>query len=214
MNFMNHPSKLLKTPPRRTRGTTLVEMMITMGIFTFCLAAMVSAYIFGLRQDKLVQSKLGASDESRRSFQRVAYDIRSANSHAVGNYSSAGVFAPIVNGNAQVGNAVRIFLSAASTNNIIYYFDTNGAAGTWTLKRTHSGETVPIVIATNLQNSCVFSVEDYTGAGQTTMQDKDVIHFTLDFCQFQYPLTHVGPSYYYDRYVVDFRATPHVPGGR
>ncbi len=211
MNFINHPNKILKSH-RRARGLTLIEMMITMGIFTFCLAAMVSAYIFGLRQDKLVQSKLGASDESRRSFQRVAYDIRSANSHAVGNYSS-GSFATILNGNTQVGNAVRIFLSAASTNNIIYYFNTNGLSGTWTLQRIHSGDAAT-VIATNLQNNCTFSVEDYTGAGQTTMQDKDVIHFTLDFCQFQYPLTHVGPSYYYDRYVVDFRATPHVPGGR
>jgi prepilin-type N-terminal cleavage/methylation domain-containing protein len=213
MNFINHPTNQLKKSHRRARGLTLIEMMITMGIFTFCLSAMVSAYIFGLRQDQLVQSKLGASDESRRSFQRVAYDIRSANSHAVGTYSS-GAFTPVLNGTLQTGNAVRIFLSASSTNSIIYYFDTNGASGTWTLKRFHTGEPAPIVIATNLQNSCTFSAEDYTGAVQSSMLDKDVIHFTLDFCQYQYPLTHVGPSYYYDRYVVDFRATPHVPGGR
>ena len=215
MHFIQHPVKLFRKSHLRERGLTLVEMMITMGIFAFAMAAMLSAYIFGLRQDQLVQSKLGASDESRRSFQRVAYDIRCANSHAVGNYDAANTnFAPIVNGNDQVGNALRIYLSGTNAASIIYYFDTNGASGTWTLKRIHTGDAAATVIATNLQNSCTFSAEDYTGALQSSMIDKDVIHFTLDFVQYQYPKTLVGPSYYYDRYTVDFRATPHVPGGR
>ena len=47
------------------------------------------------------------------------------------------------------------------------------------------------------------------------MLDKYVIHFALDFVEYQYPLTKVGTNgFLYDRYVVDFRATPHVPGGK
>ena len=105
-------------------------------------------------------------------------------------------------------------MSATNSNNIIYYFDTSGASGTWTLKRIHTGDSAPTTIASHLQNSCTFSAENYAGTVQQTMLDSDVIHFTLDFCEYQYPLTKVGTNFYYDRYVLDFRATPHVPGGK
>ena len=212
MNTASHHAELPGKTRPRLRGLTLIEMMITMSLFGMAMGAMMFAYIFGMRQDQLAQSKLGASDESRRTFERVARDIRSANSHAVGNYSS-GTFTPTANGTSQVGNALRIYLTSTSTNCIIYYFDTNSASGTWTMKRLHTGDS-PVVIASHLQNSCTFSAEDYSGSVQTTMVDKDVIHFTLDFCEYQYPLTKVGPQYFYDRYVMDFRATPHVPGGK
>jgi Tfp pilus assembly protein PilW len=201
---------------RSTRGLTIIEMMITMGVFGFAMMAFMSAYIFGLKQDQLVQSKLGASDQSRRGFERVARDIRCANSHAVGNYTGGvnGTFATILNGTNQVGNALRIYLNATNANNIIYYFDTNGASGTWKLCRVHTGDSAPTVIASHLQNSTTFSAEDFSGAVQRNMLDREVIHFSLDFVEYQYPLTKVGSNYLYDRYVMDFRATPHVPGGK
>lgn len=215
MQIIFPTAKIFRTSPSGCRGTTLIEMLTTMGIFGFAISAMLAAYIFGLKQDQLAQSKLGASDESRRSFERVSRDIRCANNHAVGNYDpSTSTFTPIVNGTNQVGNALRIYLSATNSNCIIYYFVTNGAAGTWTLNRYHTGDSGPALIASHLQNSGTFSAEDYTGTVQTTMLDKDVIHFTLDFCEYQYPKTLVGANYYYDRYVMDFRATPHVPGGK
>jgi prepilin-type N-terminal cleavage/methylation domain-containing protein len=200
-------------PCRARRALTLIEMMVTMAIFGFAMMAFIYAYIFGLKQDQLAQSKLGASDESRRSFERVDRDIRCANSHAVGNYSG-GIFTPVINGSNQVGNAIRIYLSATNNNNIIYYFDTSGGSGNWTLCRFHTGDSGPAVIASHLQNSDTFTAEDFYGRVQQNMLNKDVVHFTLDFCQYQYPLTMVGTQYLYDRYVLDFRATPHVPGGK
>ena len=213
MDIISNQAKDGGTFRRSRLGMTIVEMMIAMSIFGLAMMAFMYAYIFGLKQDQLVQSKLGASDESRRSFERVSRDIRCANSHAVGTYAS-GAFTPVVNGSNQIGNAIRIYLSSTNNNNIIYYFDTTGASGTWTLKRLHTGDTAPTVIATNLQNSTTFSAEDFSGAIQQNMLDRDVIHFTLDFVEYQYPLTKVGPNYLYDRYVLDFRATPHVPGGK
>ena len=216
MNTATHHT----TPPKsgsRLRGLTLIEMMITMAIFGSAITALMAAFIFGLKQDQLAQSKLGASDESRRTFERVARDIRCANSHAVGNYDiGSGTFTPIaVSGtNLQTGNALRIYMTATNNNNIVYYFDTSTTNGTWLLKRIHTGDAAPITIASHLQNSCTFSAENYLGTVQPTMLDKDVIHFTLDFRQYQYPLTKVGTNCFYDRYVMDFRATPHVPGGR
>jgi len=168
----------------------------------------------------LVQSKCGASDESRRSLERVARDIRCANSLAVGNYTGgvSGTFTPCLNGSTNFsGNAVQIFLSATNANNITYYFDTTVSSppGSWKLYRVHTGDGAPTAIATHLQNSATFSAENYQGILQNSMLDKYVIHFTLDFVEFQYPLTKVGTNgYLYDRYVMDFRATPHVPGGK
>ena len=216
MNILTHQTHGLSKSLARKRGMTLIEMMISMGIFSIAMAALMTAYIFGLKQDQLVQSKLGASDESRRSFEKVARDIRCANSHDVGNYTTGtnGGFVEVANGTAQVGNALRIYMLSSSPTNIIYYFSTNGASGTWTLNRIHTGDSGPTIIASHLQNSGTFSAEDYAGNTQNSMQDKDVIHFMLDFCEYQYPLTHVGAGYHYDRYVMDFRAAPHVPGGK
>lgn len=214
MEIVTSQSAVARPTRRRSlMGLTIIEMMITMGIFGFAMTAFIYAYIFGLKQDQLVQSKLGASDESRRSWEKVARDIRCANSHAVGNYTS-GTFTPIANGTSMVGNALRIYLNSTNVNNIVYYFDTSGTNGTWKLCRFHTGDGGPTVIASHLQNSATFSAEDCHGVVQSAMLDKDVIHFTLDFVEYQYPLTHVGANYLYDRYVMDFRATPHVPGGK
>jgi prepilin-type N-terminal cleavage/methylation domain-containing protein len=217
MHIFTHQIRGLRKSLARKRGFTLVEMLITMGIFGFAMSAMLAAYIFGLKQDQLVQSKLGASDESRRSFEKVARDIRSANNHAVGNYvgGTNGGFTPIGNSGSQVGNALQIHLTATpNAPSITYFFDTSGASGTWTLNRLHTGDAAPTVIASHLQNSATFSAENCAGATLPSLSDKDVIHFTLDFCEYQYPLTKVGTGYHYDRYVMDFRATPHVPGGK
>ncbi len=198
------------------RGLTLIEMMITMGVFGFAMMAFMYAYIFGLKQDQLVQSKLGASDQSRRSFEKVARDIRSANAHAVGNYNGT-VFTPIINGNDMVGNAIQIYLTNPQTNTpcIVYWFATSGGNGNYVLYRFHTGDSGRSMIANHLQNSATFSaVENYAGVLQQSMFDRDVVHFTLDFKEYQYPLTHVGSGLFYDRYVLDFRATPHVPGGK
>jgi prepilin-type N-terminal cleavage/methylation domain-containing protein len=214
---LSSQSAARKALRQASRGLTLIEMMITMGIFGFAMAAFLAAYIFGLRQDQLVQSKLGASDESRRSFERVARDIRCANSSFVGNYSG-GTFTPIINGNTNQGNALQVFLLAGNDGNpgltnILYYFDTNGASGTWKLYRLRTGGT-PQVIASHLQNTATFTAEDCRGVPLQSMTDRYIIHFILDFCEYQYPLTKVGTNYFYDRYVMDFRATPHVPGGK
>jgi type II secretory pathway pseudopilin PulG len=213
MNIRSHHSALQRKSRPFLRGTTLVEMMLAMAMFGMMLGALLFALIFGMKQDQLAQSKLGASDESRRSFERVARDIRSANSHSIGSYSG-GTFTQSPLGTNQAGNALRIFLTANTNYNIVYYFDTSGTNGTWTLKRIHTGDTAPTVIASNLQNSATFSAEDYAGNTQPFSLDREVIHFMLDFCEYQYPRTLVGSHYYYDRYVVDFRATAHVPGGR
>ena len=57
--------------------------------------------------------------------------------------------------------------------------------------------------------------EDFDGKVATNQDGskayKHVIHTTLQFCQFLYPLTQVGTNGLYDYYKLEFMATPHLP---
>jgi prepilin-type N-terminal cleavage/methylation domain-containing protein len=208
--------------PARKRGLTLAEMMVTMGVFSLVVMGLLYEQIFGLKQDELVESKLGASDMARRDFEQLANDIRGSQMHYVGNYSG-GNFTHYGNNTNQQGNALQVFLNANNTNAyILYYFDTNSTPGTNMLCRWHTGDAASTVIASYLTNfngstPLQFIGEDYNGVQQQNPNSyKDVIHFTLGFLQYQYPLTKVGNSsnYLYDFYKMEFRLAPHVPSGR
>ncbi len=196
---------------------TLVEMMISMGLFSLVVIALVYVHIFGLKQDELVESKLGASDQARKDFGLILRDVRSAQTFEIGNYS--GAFTPIASGNQQ-GNALRLGLNAPNYpgTNILYYFD-NSSPQNVTLNRMHTGPVVANkVIADHLTNyyggNVTFCAENYSGVIVTDPLDRRVVHFTLGFKQYQYPLTVIGSDYLYDFYKMEFRVTPHVSPGR
>jgi prepilin-type N-terminal cleavage/methylation domain-containing protein len=187
---------------------TLVEMMVAMGIFGFVVIGLVYAHLFGLKQDQLVQSKLGASDQSRRGFSQLALDVRSCKSWRIGNGNLAG-FEPIPNGAAQVGNALMVYPMTGTNAFVMYYFDTTRRE----LHRGQSGVADTRLVAQNLTNTMYFRAENYRGEVQTDLSHKGVINVMLQFCQYQYPLTQVGPGHYYDYYKMEFRLTSHVPDG-
>jgi hypothetical protein len=211
-------SSAASTPPSRQQGLTLVETMTTMGVFGLVIMALLYAHIFGLKQDQLVESKLGASDQARRSFEQILRDVRSANMYDIGNYSG-GTFTVVSNGILQQGNSVRIFLTTDTAISVIYYFDTNSTPGTNTLKRIRTGDASATLLADHLTNyyggPLLFYSEDHLGNVISDIQNKRVVHFTLGFLQYQYPLTRVGSgsNYLYDFYKMEFRVTPHVSDG-
>ncbi len=49
---------------RRLQAMTLAEMMTSITIFTLLFAGMMSVSLFGMRQDELTNSKLGANDQA------------------------------------------------------------------------------------------------------------------------------------------------------
>ena len=188
---------------------TLVEMMVAMSVFSLVTIGLVYTQLFALRQDELANSKLGASDSSRRGFSMLADDVRGAKIWQVGN-GNLTTFTPIANGTAQQGTALKINRTVDTNSYILYYFDTTHGE----LRRRHSGDTGTKLIAQNLTNSMYFREEDYKGVLQTDLSHKDVIYVLLDFTQYQYPLTMVGPGYFYDRYTMEFRLTSHIPDGQ
>ena len=58
-----------------------------------------------------------------------------------------------------------------------------------------------------------FQAQNYRAATRPTLTHKGVIDVVMQFCQYQYPLTKVGPGYYYDYYKLELHMTPHAPDG-
>jgi hypothetical protein len=180
------------------------------------ITALIYAHMFGLRQDQLVESKLGASDQSRKSFDLLARDIRSSKLWYVGNGNAAG-FVAISSNAPQRGNAINLNLTVNTNIFVRYFFDTN-TPGNFKLCRMHSPNSSTItIVASNLIGNLTFTAERYDGSifatnvVETDLTHKGVIHTTLEFCQYQYPKTLIGSNYLYDRYKLELKYSAHVP---
>jgi Tfp pilus assembly protein PilW len=198
-------------------GLTMVEMMVTMAIFVMLVMAFISANIFGMRYDQLVCSKLGASEQSRRSFEKLTSDIRASKIWRIGTGNQAS-FTSVSNASLMSGNALQLSLTTDTNVFIRYYFETNGPFTTQPNGRlvrvTSSGEYM--VCAQCLTNasgtSMVFRAQNYLGTGVLNdYQYKYVIDALMEFYQYQFPRTSVGPGLYYDYYRIDLKAASHSP---
>jgi hypothetical protein len=223
--YLPKPRPVSAQRHRRAQAFTLAEMMVSVSIFVFMVLGITYAMLFGMRYDQLVCSKLGASDLSRMSFDRLTGEIRSAKSWSIGNIvnNDQSSFTPCGNAVAQVGNAVSLTNSAGSW--VRYWFDTNNCQ----LCRVPNGVTAIQIIAQYLTNtgnalmpmSMAFHAEQRTNDNLVTsisssdiqrdLQYKYVIATSMEFAQYQYPLTRVGPGYYYNYYCLQIKAASHCP---
>jgi hypothetical protein len=190
-----------------------------MFIFVFMVLGVLYVWMFGMRFDQLTCSKLGASDKSRMSFDQLTHDIRAAKWWKVGNGSGTN-FTVCGNATNQIGNALKLS-SSADTNSpayVIYWFDTTACQ----LCRLSNGLPAIQIMAQSLTNtgvlgngttntSMTFYAEKYDGTRAMDWQYKYAIVTTMEFCQYQYPLTRVGPGYYYDYYRIQLKAASHCP---
>jgi prepilin-type N-terminal cleavage/methylation domain-containing protein len=213
---MNTPQLQSRTR-RERRAFTLVEIMVAMAIFSLVSIGMLYTHLFCLRQDSLINSKLGASDQSRRGFDLLTRDIRSAKVWEVGTVnSSGGGYAGIPEGTSQRGNALWLSYTATTNHDVgfIYYFNTNDmATDGGKLYRYNLDTGDQSLIAQDLTNHMYFQAQNYRGDPQTNRTHKGVIQVWMEFAQYQYPLTKVGPGYFYDYYKMEFKLTSHVPDG-
>lgn len=189
------------------QGFTLVEIMTVMAIFVMMVGAMVSLQIFGLRVYTLAATKISATTSGRQVLNDIRDRIRSAQVVYVGTYSNG--FSQIPLGIAQQGNALQIFstTNTADTNNaIVFYMDPTNSTNV--MKMVSSG--AETVVAKFMTNYLCFQAEDYrqnllTNANAFT--DNPVIHVTMQFYQWEYPIGCVGGTGVnaYDYYCLNTR---------
>jgi type II secretory pathway pseudopilin PulG len=178
----------------QTSAFTLVEMMISVGIFLGILVGvMVGLQIFGLRVYTLSATKLSATADARKTLNELRAHIRSAKLVYVGTYTNS-AFSRISNGLPQIGNALEIY--SADTNDepdqvpVIYYKNSSGSANA--LYSTSND--VVSELANYVTNYDVFAAEDYMTNILTSYDNNPVIRVTLQFYQWEYPLGIVGTN--------------------
>ena len=81
---------------RGSLGMTLVEMLVTMCIFSFVVLGLVYLQMFIMKYDQMTTSELGASEMSRMSFNDLVSDIRTSWTWAVGTGNQTN-FTPVPN---------------------------------------------------------------------------------------------------------------------
>jgi hypothetical protein len=206
-----------------TRAMTLAELMTSMAIFSLIFGGLLSATMFGMRQDQLTNSKLGANDAARQNFNLILDEIRSSKNIQIGSgtYSN---FVALTNGQAQQGQSIQIIPSTNLNVFIYYWFDTNYGTLTRASIDTNGTVTTNLVAQylTNMtsqwiSNAMIFQAMDYTGTTNLTVDPTNyntynyVVNILMQFAQYQYPLTLVGSNYLYNYYQLTYSATRRSP---
>ena len=190
----------------KNRAFTLVELLIATALTGFAVIGVVYCQLFGLRLSQLAESKAGASDQARASFNDLTMSIRAAKLWAIGNYNET--FKPIAIGSQQKGNALKVHPSIDTNIFYIYYFNTNKGQ----LNRISTNGSTKLLVG-HLTNSMTFQAETPRGDIQTDLSHKGVIFAQMELAEYQYPLTRIGSNYYYNYYRLSFRVTSHIPDG-
>jgi type II secretory pathway pseudopilin PulG len=171
---------------RAIQAFTLAELLVAISVFSLVILAMVTVQIFGLRIYTLAATKLSATASGRETLNAMRDQIRSSKEVYVGTYDTS--FSRIADGSPQTGNALEIFptTNTAPSSTIVYYMD----SGNGTVCSVSNG--VVKILADYITNYNCFELDDYTGATMTNNQNNPVIHVTMDFYQWEYPIGFVG----------------------
>lgn len=177
---------------RRTSAFTLVEMMVSVGLFLGILVGvMVGLQEFGLRVYTLAATKLSATADARGALNQLRGQIRSAALVHVGIYTND-TFSLISNNLPQIGNALEVYASGTTnesdaTPTIYYQASSGGVNALYSVSNN-----VVNLLANYVTNYDVFTAEDYRANILTTYDDNPVIRVVLQFYQWEYPLGVIG----------------------
>ena len=200
----NSPTIAAYRPGSRTwrSAFTLTEVLIATALCSLVMVGVVYTHVFGLKMATLTNSKLSATHEARGALNRVRDEIRAGKLLYVGN-GDAVTFTHITPDNAQEGNALQIYPTVDTNNYVRYYLDPADQS----LKRMAVGNSQIEEVARYLTNQMVFRAEDHLGNVLTNDQNNRVIRMTLDFFQWEFPVTRVGEGGYYDSYRLQTKIT-------
>ncbi len=187
---------------RRCSAFTLLEMMISSGIYLFIVVGVIVAIqVFALRVYTLGATKLTATQGSRKALNQIRDDIRQGNGLLVGTCDNSGNFTAVGGTNGAIGNALQVF----STTNFggapytLYFLQTNTVSGVSSnnlmcLTVTSSGST-SANLATYITNMDVFSAQDCWGnTVSNILLNNQVFTVKMQFYQWEYPVAVISTN--------------------
>jgi prepilin-type N-terminal cleavage/methylation domain-containing protein len=167
--------------PTPDSGFTLTEILIALTIFVILVGGIISANLFGLRMFQVNQTKLKATEWSRRTFGKITDEIHSCTAVSVGNMTTNSVFEGLLDGEAQQGTAIEI--QTTNSASLIYYF-LNSSDDTFRREELTPGViTNTFTLADSVTNTIIFSAQNFSGDVLTNNQNNRVIHLMLEFYQ-------------------------------
>jgi type II secretory pathway pseudopilin PulG len=193
---------------RRQSAFTMVEMMVSIGIYLMIFVGVVLAIqVFAMRVYTLAATKLTATQSSREALNQIRDDIRQGKGLLVGASDNGGNFAPCSTTNGAVGNALKIF----GTTNFsgppftLYYLQTNTVGGISSNNLlamfVSAGGTNFNNLATYITNMDVFAAEDcYGNVISNYIQNNQVFTIKLQFYQWEYPIAVISTNGGYNAY--------------
>ncbi|MGH7942552.1 MAG: PulJ/GspJ family protein [Limisphaerales bacterium] len=223
------PINSLPLPRKTICAFTLIEMMVAIGVFSLVVLGTIAIQIYAMRVYTLAATKLTASEEARATMNDVRDQVRGARLVYVGDYEYTSNFPPadfkaMTNGDTQQGNALMIYPTTTTNSFTLVYlapgrsnnftaFAKNGAPlGTNSLLMivyTNGALQVSNDIADFITNQIVFDAENFEGTVLTNNQNNYLIHMTLSFSQWEYPIAYIGSNSFnaYDYYQLNTAMT-------
>jgi hypothetical protein len=195
--FLNHGGAGF---PRGERAFTLTEIMVASSVFLMTIAAILTSHVFGLRLLEMSQSRLGASDSSRKAITWLNSDLRSAKSVLIGTGSSS-TFTEDGAKATQSGTAIQIYPSTDTNVYVRYFLDSSDNK----LKRMTNGATTNMVVATSLIYGDIFTGEDFLGNVISNRQNAFILGVNLQFSKLQTSDMPVSSTNYYTSFNVQLK---------
>ncbi|MGH7942589.1 MAG: PulJ/GspJ family protein [Limisphaerales bacterium] len=212
---------------QQARGFTLVEMLVSLAVFTLVILMTIATQIYASRVYALAATKLSATAGARAALNDIRDKIREGQIVNVGNYiwtgndPAATNFAPIADGDAQQGNAIIIYPSAANSGSFTLMFVQPGSGTNFALGSPCSTNSLILETYNNgnltqsndvadfITNQVVFTAQDYQNNILTNNVNNRVIQIQLFFSQWEFPIAFIGTNGFnaYDYYRLQTRVT-------
>ena len=108
-----------------SRAFTLVEILVTMALFSLLLSGIIVGTVYGLKMCEITKAKLTRSNDARGALGKLADEIRSSKSLHIGAVGSNGVFLAVLEGQPQQGTALLIYPTTNKANFVVYFLNSN-----------------------------------------------------------------------------------------